>query len=593
MIPSAGGLAPRPPARRVRRLAPAGAVLAVAALWLLVPPAARRAGPEFAARSPDGATAVVRGSFHVHSVRSDGSGTVAEIAAAASRAGLDFVVLTDHGDGTRAPAPPAFRSGVLCLDGVEISTDGGHYLALGLPQAPYPLGGDAAGVVEDVARLGGLGIVAHPASPKPELAWRDWSLPVDGVEWLNADSQWRDEGLARLAAAVLGYGFRAPESLASVFDRPEAALDRWDLLTARRRVVGLAGADAHARVPIDIGVGREDGGLALRFPGYETLFRAFSVHVELRHAWTGDPQADADALLDAVRAGRMYTVIDALGELAHFRYRARSGNAVVEMGERVDGTAPVALEVSVEGAPAREIVLLRGGRPVERTRESALRFEVPAGAAAAAYRVEVGLDGAPGLPPVPWIASNPIYLGTGADPRSEPRPDPVAVEGLTAPGGWRAERSEDSDASVEQIGQDVRLRFRLGAGPDRFAAAAYGLAADSVAPGVSFAFRASASRPLRASVQLRSPGGTGRDLRWSRSFHAGATSAPVRVNLGDLVPVEPAPRRPAAGVDSLLVVVDATNTAAGTAGLLTLGQPRLVTAPSAPPRRQLRAASRR
>ena len=593
LTPFAGRIGPRP-AWRVRRLALAATLLVGGALWFLAPPAPRPAGPEVAALPPGRASAVVRGSFHVHSVRSDGSGTVAEIAAAARRAGLDFVVLTDHGDGTRPPAPPAYRSGVLCLDGVEISTDGGHYLALGLPQAPYPLGGDAAGVVEDVARLGGLGIVAHPASPKPELAWRDWSLPVDGVEWLNADSHWRDEGLPGLAAAVLGYPFRPPESLARIFDRPEAALALWDQQTAGRRVVGLAGADAHARVPIGIGVGRDGRGFDLRFPGYETLFRAFSAHVELRRAWSGDPRADAEALLGAVRAGRIYTVIDALGEFAHFRYRARSGGAVIEMGERVDGTEPLTLEVSTGGPPGREIVLLRRGRAVARSRESVLRFEVPAGAPPAAYRVEVGLDGAPGTPPMPWIVSNPIYVGAGQGLVSAPRPPPFAVDALAAPGGWRAEWSDDSDASVEQIGKDVRLRFRLGAGPGRFAAASYGLGAGSMPPGVSFVFEAAASRPLRASVQLRSAGRAGRDLRWSRSFHAGVTSAPVRVDLGALAPVEPAPRQPTASVDSLLVVVDAVNTAAGTSGVLTLATPRLVTEPSTPPRlRQVRAVSRK
>ena len=590
LIASAGRLTPRP-ARRVGRLALAAALLAGAALWRIVPPAAAPAGPDATAGLPGSAPAVVRGSLHIHSVRSDGGGTVAEIAAAASRAGLDFLVLTDHGDGTRAPAAPAYRSGVLCLDGVEISTDGGHYLALGLPRAPYPLGGDAAGVVEDVARLGGFGIVAHPASPKPELAWRDWSLPVDGVEWLNADSQWRDEGLTSLAAAVLGYGFRPPESLAAVFDRPAAALSHWDLQTARRRVVGLAGSDAHARVPIDIGGGR---GFGIPFPTYETLFRAFSVHVELGRAWSGDPRADAEALLDAVRAGRLYTVIDALGELAHFRYRARSGEAVIEMGERVVGTEPVALEVSVGGPPGREIVLLRQGRAVARSRSSALRFEVAGGAAPAAYRAEVGLDGAPGTPPVPWIVSNPIYVGAGQDPVAESRPAAVEVDGLDVPGGWRAEWSDDSEASVEQVGNDVLLRFRLGGGPGRFASAAYGLEAGAVPPDVSFLFEAAASRPLRASVQLRSAGEADRGWRWRRSFHAGVAPATVRVDLGDLAPVEPAPRRPTASVDSLLVVVDATNTAAGTSGVLTLGAPRLVRASSPRPRRrQVRAVSRR
>jgi hypothetical protein len=141
----------------------------------------------------------IAGAYHVHTVRSDGSGDRAAVAAAASRAGLAFVIVTDHGDGTRTPDPPAYVNGILCIDGVEISTTGGHYVALGLGPTPYPLGGAPSGVVEDVARLGGFGFAAHPDSPRAELAWTDWAAPVDGLEWLSADSEWRDESRARLA----------------------------------------------------------------------------------------------------------------------------------------------------------------------------------------------------------------------------------------------------------------------------------------------------------------------------------------------------------------------------------------------------------
>src|SRR2546430_13610777 len=34
------------------------------------------------------------------------------------------VVFTDHGDAARPVDPPTYRSGVLCLDGAEISTTG-------------------------------------------------------------------------------------------------------------------------------------------------------------------------------------------------------------------------------------------------------------------------------------------------------------------------------------------------------------------------------------------------------------------------------------------------------------------------------------
>ncbi len=93
--------------------------------------------------------------------------------------------------------PPASRirrsiaPACLCLDAVEISTNGGHLVALGLPAAPYPLAGEAGDVLEDVHRLGGFGIAAHPDSPKADLQWRDWEVPFDGIEIVNLDTAWR------------------------------------------------------------------------------------------------------------------------------------------------------------------------------------------------------------------------------------------------------------------------------------------------------------------------------------------------------------------------------------------------------------------
>src|SRR5262245_8003191 len=125
----------------------------------------------------------VRGVVHVHTIRSDGSGTVDQVAEAAARAGLKFVILADHGDGTREPEPPAYRHGVLCIDAFEVTTFGGHLVVLGLTSAaPYRLGGEPRDVVEDVARLGGMSIAAHPVSEKPALSWTDWNSHPDGLE---------------------------------------------------------------------------------------------------------------------------------------------------------------------------------------------------------------------------------------------------------------------------------------------------------------------------------------------------------------------------------------------------------------------------
>ncbi len=194
---------------------------------------------------PDLQRRTVAGAYHIHTSRSDGAEAKASIAAAAARAGLGFAIFTDHGDATAAPDPPAYIEGVLCIDGVEISTNGGHYVAIGLPPAPYPLGGEAAAVVEDVARLGGFGIAAHPDHPKPGLAWTDWRAPIDGIEWLNADSEWRDEGRLVLARTMFAYLLRPGAALASVFDRPDRTLTRWDAANRERPITALAAIDAH------------------------------------------------------------------------------------------------------------------------------------------------------------------------------------------------------------------------------------------------------------------------------------------------------------------------------------------------------------
>jgi hypothetical protein len=55
--------------------------------------------------------------------------------------------------------------------------------------------------------------------------------------------QWRDESVTALAGAAVRYALRPAETLATLLDRPDPTLSRWDDSTRGRRVVALAGAD--------------------------------------------------------------------------------------------------------------------------------------------------------------------------------------------------------------------------------------------------------------------------------------------------------------------------------------------------------------
>ena len=472
----------------------------------------------------------VRGAYHIHTTRSDGAADKRTVAAAAARAGLQFAIFTEHGDGTRPPDAPAYIDGVLCIDGVEISTNGGHYVALGLSVAPYPLGGEAAAVVDDVRRLGGFGIAAHPDHPKPELSWGDPQAPIDGLEWINADAEWRDERPASIARVLFYYLVRPAPALASVLDRPQRTLDRWTALASRHPVVALAAADAHGGMR-----GREeDGGSSfIRAPSYEASFRTFSNRVVLDRPLSGDAATDAAALLDAIERGSAYTVVDAI-----------SPDVAVDLD-------PDRLQVLSTVPSGGEVVTFEEGR---------------------SRRLEVRWAGAPGNPPVPWVLTN----WRGGAPVSLPHApaNPPSTRAVLHTGSWRVEKDPLSQGDVRDSDGLLTLRYALAEGPrgNQFVAAAADLGENAGFGAI--VFRGRASRPMRVSVQLRfRPNGE----RWVKSVYLDQEERAIGVPVKDMVHAErtASAAPPSESAQSLLFVVDLVNATAGTAGEFTIRELRI------------------
>jgi hypothetical protein len=542
-------------------------VVAAIALYVIQPP-----GTVPVASTPTEWPAAARGAVHVHSRRSDGSGTVDQIAAEAARAGLDFVILTDHGDGVREPEPPVYRSGVLCIDAVEIGSDGGHIVALGLPATPYPLGGSPADVVEDIARLGGFSIAAHPESPKADMRWSDWALPVDGIEWLNGDSEWRDESFAALGRVLVTFPFAGARALGLALDRPDATLRHWDQLLGTRRVVALAAADAHARLGSDeSGVTR---GAAIQAPAYHRVFELLSVTIS-PVTLTRNAKADAGAILTAIREGRVYSSIDALAAPAHLVFRGMVGAQEIPMGGVIDPPAAVTLEVATNAPADHQITLFRDGSPVTMSNAQQLQFEAPA--MPAVYRVEIGVAGAPGTPPVPWIVSNPIYVGPrgAATPpladTARPAGAPVVRYPGTAVTDWTVETSPRSKAEVGEAltarGRQIALRWALGGtrSESPFAAAVVPVGPSLAANG-RLLLTARASKPTRVSVQLRAPDG-GAGERWRRSVYLDIDPREIAIPFDAMTPVGAAGEHPPLDrVRDLLIVIDMVNASLGSNG---------------------------
>ncbi len=119
---------------------------------------------------------------------------------------------------------------------------------------------------------------------------------------------------------------------------------------------------------------------------------------------------------------------------------------------------------------------------------------------------------------------------------------------------------------------ELSFSLRAGARDGQYVAAVREVPPD-VAQFDRLAFRASASRPLRLSVQLRDAAGR----RWQRSVYVEAVAGMIVVPFADMRLVGGISTQPPdlQTVHSILFVVDLTNARPGTAGEIRLSDMRL------------------
>jgi hypothetical protein len=342
------------------------------------------------------------GVIHVHSLYSDGTGTVAEIAAAAEANDLDFVLLTDH-DTLRAKqnGEEGWHGSVLVLVGEEVSPSrGGHYLAFGIDRVIDHKGLDGHAIIEQVNERGGFGFLSHPFSKGSErfnrspMSWSAmdatgytglelWSFVTDGAEKISR----------------IGDIFRFIATPGRFVDQPPSVnLETWDRLCVARRCVALGGIDAHQ---IGIRIGDR---VPLRLMAYKRSFRYLRTHLLVEAPLRSEIENDREAVYGALRAGHAYIAMDSLFPASGFRFSAKTGNKELIMGdEAAAGKGEWLLRAELP-TPAR-IRLLRDGALIAGNEGRTIEHEVTG---PGVLRVEAHLE-VKGRPRT-WILSNPIYL---------------------------------------------------------------------------------------------------------------------------------------------------------------------------------------
>lgn len=331
--------------------------------------------------------------LHVHSLHSDGTGTIGEIAAAAKQARADVVVVTDH-DTLDGRGEAGWHDGVLVAVGVEVTPmHGSHLLAFGTDEVPGHVGRTSAQAVAAVrdAGPGAAAFAAHPFSTGAALPGRagaaapfgDLRAPLHGIEVWSLVS----DTVATLRSPREALRFlRDPDAVLT--GPPAANLAAWDRMNATRRVAGIAGLDAHQ--------------FRLRGRTAMTYARTFSL---LRtHVLLPERPADERPVLEALREGRCYMARDSLADATGFRFDGGEDRSDLSMGAEAALPANGAHLRIMSPRPAR-LTLLRDGTPVATSEGTRLEHHADR---AGVFRAEAHLHHAGAWRT--WALTNPIRL---------------------------------------------------------------------------------------------------------------------------------------------------------------------------------------
>ncbi|TDJ54511.1 MAG: histidinol-phosphatase [Ignavibacteria bacterium] len=343
------------------------------------------------------------GAIHMHSVFSDGSGEVPQIAKFADQVGLDFIILTDHN--TLRALDEGYENwygNTLCLVGSEINDkeNKNHYLAFGINKT-YSTRTSAKEYVRKIKEDGGIGFLAHPHEKRqhmkehPPYPWIEWGTEdFNGIEIWNHMSEWMEN----LTEDNKYQAFLHP--LRTITAPQKETLKLWDELNLKRKVVGIGGVDAHAHKYNLLGF------MEVEIFPYKVLFKSIRTHVllntELIHDNTEESiQNSKKAIYDALADGKCFFANDYHADSKGFRFFAEADDKIYQMGDYINRTDNVKLRVLLPVKEA-EIKLIRNGEEIADTFDNSADFFIERDGV---YRVEVCIH------KKAWIYSNHIRIG--------------------------------------------------------------------------------------------------------------------------------------------------------------------------------------
>lgn len=357
-----------------------------------------------------------KGVVNVHSNLSSGSSDIMSIIRAAQAAELDFISFADLNIFDKPKQFEGEHGNLLVFIDGEYSYLNSRLLNYFAKTSRHLQGVGRSQVIfadlltqKDRPTDLGIFVLAHPF--KPNFRWSgEYPVGLDGIEIINLKTIWQQAWLETKASflwSLLIYPFNERLALIRLFQSPEAELHLWDELTQKRKVIGIAGADADAKVWIG-------SSNFFQFPSYESIFRLVRNHVLLRSELTGNPLTDAEKISHAIEQGQFYMSLDILAEPKGFNaYLETNDGDIWPIGTEMKFQKNMKLVVSLPHKPRSnwETVILRNGEKMMTSNQQRTDFFVhEPGVYRAMVRVIPTFPLPDGKKWVTWIYTNPFYI---------------------------------------------------------------------------------------------------------------------------------------------------------------------------------------
>lgn len=345
--------------------------------------------------------------LHMHTRYSDGSGLHKDIAAAALKAGVNVVIVTDHNvlvQGFEGYYKEKNKK-VLMLIAEEVHDQArdpqkNHLLVFNAGREMATFAENPQFLIDKVREAGGLAFLAHPDDPEApafketDISWEDWSVRnYNGIELWNALSELKTLVPTKLHGAFYAFfpSFVAHQPIPNT-------IAKWDELLAQgQRVVAIGGSDAHA-------LKLSMGPISRVIYPYEFHFRGVNTHAILDDDLSGDVTADKKAIYSALEKGHCFVGYDLPAPTNGFTFTGQGLDRSVIMGDELPAKNGVTLQARIPSEA--EIRLLKDGLVIKTWQKTLSCTHITS--EPGVYRIEVYrryLGKMRG-----WIYSNPIYV---------------------------------------------------------------------------------------------------------------------------------------------------------------------------------------